>query len=1180
MAEHSSRDTDDLLQQDLHNSSSGFEQHHPPLRPDPCDFLLDAIDAQLGKLQVNTCNQDSSKSAPFKWSKDTGLGSTVSQTNDTPMSCLDLTDTPTVKQTSADGSTVAPVPCEEATPDSDVWTVSKVEMECHKEQVLWRLERLLGDTCKQRAMSGEHHLPSESICTEDFVRCFREEMVDLAMPEGSVQELDKEEEAERSMISDGDPCQSDQNVHGVVRFACRNVKSSKDTVDFCHYKPKQREERDRYPSHSSGVPTPHNVIYSTEIEREHRNPTHISSPKARCLAGVPVWNFDTVSIDSDLDSVCTDVVRRHLHRQAGAFQTKSTLLLQAQRGRRDIYRAECSLGNDDKDTDEESNGHWSRTSKLERASENMHSAWEKMRHHLSSLRQRCVKVEETLRMRKSHLAEVELSLSELQLRRKNAMQDLERLSAETGHMETEKRQLEYLLKDSKSERDSVSCQLQKLQRQKQAYLHDLRRMEEGLKKKDQLEDKSCVEKVLLNNISTCFLGTPHSFVFLFHKQTNIVMSELERQEMERQLDCAKTELFSEQRRAREKLESMQQMLEETCEELFRVSETETSLRNRCTCLEEKERQKKGLECQARELQGELGACKARVDTLEKMLAQKEQHLLDLQEQRGALQAEGDRQRGELEFIKTQHDNALKEARGHASSAMEAALKQQMKELDFSYKQQIKKVREDEAKMLENSLKHQKEESKKREEELHAETLEKVHKAVEEERRKMEAEKMESVHFHCSLLEEQNRRSLEHARSELHQEKDNVLTLQHKVAELQSRVQELEGERSGQQREQESLLSVICRSLKEEHQAELERLQKHMQQEAERTVLQLEQAAQLAKGEAEKIHQVLEEKEISHNEARAEQQQQLRAWAQELVAECEQLHLLMGQSGGKPKSLQLLSSATIDEAIIYLKSLKDPLKHLHQELDSLKQTSEQLHADKERELRLQRQQLRMERNQALDSLKERLIQEHIEELSSLKWAHMSDGGLEASLRRQLEAKDMELRQVQTNMAQWKEQTTARLACKFEEELTAELERKTSHIQETQRSEGQTRHSTKHQDVQYSNRSTCVYATVPHIPSDVASLKLVRYLQSRVNQLRVENQTWRPTPVKTGPCLLTVSQCIPSLKLVIALHTSYTACTSFFKFMSKHSCWMLVGVMIFVAFLIKQTRDNKRQQYYRM
>lgn len=52
----------------------------------------------------------------------------------------------------------------------------------------------------------------------------------------------------------------------------------------------------------------------------------------------------------------------------------------------------------------------------------------------------------------------------------------------------------------------------------------------------------------------------HFFVAsLFHKQPSVVMSVLEREEMDRQLDSAKTELFVEQRRARERLESMQEV---------------------------------------------------------------------------------------------------------------------------------------------------------------------------------------------------------------------------------------------------------------------------------------------------------------------------------------------------------------------------------------------------------------------------------------------------------------------------------------------------------------------------------------------------------------------------------------------------------------------------------------------
>lgn len=49
-------------------------------------------------------------------------------------------------------------------------------------------------------------------------------------------------------------------------------------------------------------------------------------------------------------------------------------------------------------------------------------------------------------------------------------------------------------------------------------------------------------------------------VFFVPTQHSVVMSVLEREEMDRQLDCAKTDLFAEQRRSREKLESMQDVL--------------------------------------------------------------------------------------------------------------------------------------------------------------------------------------------------------------------------------------------------------------------------------------------------------------------------------------------------------------------------------------------------------------------------------------------------------------------------------------------------------------------------------------------------------------------------------------------------------------------------------------------
>ncbi|XP_072244026.1 uncharacterized protein [Leuresthes tenuis] len=761
---------------------------------------------------------------------------------------------------------------------------------------------------------------------------------------------------------------------------------------------------------------------------------------------------------------------------------------------------------DDQDTDEEVN-HWSGTSRTVGTSEKMQSDMTKMKERLFNLQRKCEKEEETLRLRRTQLKDAKLCLSELRQKKKHAMQQAERLAAEIAQMEKERSTLESFLRDSRVERESVSCQLQKLQRQKESCLLKVRDIEGDLallfRHNRDLQDGSCMNR------------------------GGVIVSVLEHEEMERQWDCAKTELFAEQRRAREKIDSLQEKLEETRDELHRSTEAESSLRNRCACLERKQMQKEeqmeALQLQESKLQRELGECKIRTDKLNAMLAQKELQVTDLQEHCGTLQKERDGLKRELEHLKTQHCKELKEAQDQAHTLMidkqaEEEKVNTLKEEILSLTQHIEsmqssiQLKEEEMIKLRKLLQREKAEAKKREEELHAEALEKVNNAAEEERRKSEAEKVETVQMHCGILEEQSRKSLESLTSE----KNKSLALQHQVVELKTRVLEMERE--------------SCKSLKEEHQAELQCSQ------SLRTVLQLEQDVRLAVEESDRLRVKLEERESSHKLCTAEMEQQLRHWAQQLGAECQQLHFLLEQRDG-----ELPQSLPVAEALTHLRTLREQLKHfisqLQQELDSQKQTNEQLRKDKERELSIQRQQLNVERDQALNSIKERLIQEHIEELSSFKWAHMSERGavgVAASLRRQLNAKDLELRQVQRSMAQWKEQTAARLARKFEEELTAELERcksklmrgrKASKTREVRPEGGRTVGAKEAQTAVCSPFAHAVDSAA-HIPSDVSSLKLLRYLQSRVTQLRVENQacTGSPPPPDTKPSDLSGSPSI--------------------------------------------------------
>lgn len=121
-------------------------------------------------------------------------------------------------------------------------------MESEREQVIWRLQRLLGDQCDQgRVMEGAGR-PSESVCTEDFVRCFRDEMVELqqsnhdaqqrqsASETGNGARFQSEEPREggnpaepKEHLSDSYRAKTSEEADNTGRLRADNLKSSK----FC-----------------------------------------------------------------------------------------------------------------------------------------------------------------------------------------------------------------------------------------------------------------------------------------------------------------------------------------------------------------------------------------------------------------------------------------------------------------------------------------------------------------------------------------------------------------------------------------------------------------------------------------------------------------------------------------------------------------------------------------------------------------------------------------------------------------------------------------------------------------------------------------------------------------------------------------------------------------------------------
>ncbi|XP_035235162.1 trichohyalin [Anguilla anguilla] len=1346
-------DTDELLYSDVEAEVRGSGPAHARPPRDHCDLLLDAIDAQLSRLQAQShvvrAREDGGNSKRMTHnstalgqsqsvSKDTGFGSTL-HTNATSTPPLDVghsvSETPDLsseKQSGSRGPDSAEQEEEEEEEEEDDGgaAAGEAEEDSERKRCLWRLERLLG-----RAEGGYGSPPprrEDSVRTEDFAARFREEMLEplggvraegagpgsgssgeepaggvraegagpgggapLGLCEQSTQaqhsqlpppggdsEQSGDTASEQVELSQGQPPQGckKRSVHQESRpIGGRSVSMTAltDSTPLCvHKRPGTAPTSDGTnwtstphaegsggfgsapgPPSSSGtgvLTASRSSVITAETEGVTGPPAR---PAVRHLAGVPVKSFDSVTIDSDLDSVRTDRVREHFRKalRCGAavrcaqgnlyledlctdqsdpdllLEPRSKFSLQALRrnvpdgsrrvraphnSRRGppsaVVRYDCS---NDEETDEEEEAEeeeeqehtglsgldhrglvqknsapWRRRpGRLRRPHlRTLTGGWLEamsvdrllLEEALHALRQNCLREEERLKQKREQLHDTELSLTTLLQQKKHALQELEYAQERAEQAEREGRGLEASLRDSRTLADSTRSQLRVLQAQRDAHAQELRDLEEEL---IALRRHKGAEAEKLSS--------------LCQKLHASGLSVLEREELDRQLDSAKTELFAERRRARHKLDSLQERLEETQQELEQCGEEVRVLRASHMGLEEEltaaQRQREDLEqrrreeaqaheAQVQELQGRLGEHGGRVGALERLLAQQEVRQQEAQEQLGALQEEKRSLEAQLLSQREEHLAELRETQEQARRRKELELEQLRSELSSAGQQEVQQVlgraeaekrealkeqalshaqrtdalrarvqlMEEELRKLTDALERQEEAAKTWEEELRKEAQETVRQALDQERRKWEAQKGEELRVQQEALEEQGRRAVERMSEEAERERRNSLALQNKIVELQTRMQEQESDARLQQREHAAALTAQLGALRDEQQDELQQLRRQLEQEAQREVSRLQLAVQEAQEEAQALRAVLSLRRGRSPEeggvSRAELQQ--RGWATEMGAECQRLQELLEHCGATGGAVQLPHNPTVAQVAQTLRSMREQLytlvSRLQQDLDTQRHKTQQLARDKERELRTQSERLTVEREQALDSLKERLIQEHIEELSSMQRTQLRDsscepGGVVASLRRQLQEKDGELREVQRSMGRWKEQTATRLARKFEEELTAELERckaqllkerrvprtRTDQQRKLQRLETEMRQLT----AEYGDPGVLRSTSTPSLlsadppaapgPPDLATFKLLRHLQSRVRQLRAENSVQSCSPTHLGPYLNT-------------------------------------------------------------
>ncbi|XP_046697667.1 trichohyalin isoform X2 [Silurus meridionalis] len=1124
-------DTDELLSIEVISDFCPTRDH--------CDMLLDAIDAQLSRLQVRetlvteTCSLGQAKGENGKRedilgsvsldrttsiSKDTGLG-TDKASSAADVLTSDQADLTTVEN-SKNGMEHVRLQenvCEENEAHEGQGTTTEWptggaggDRSSKREQCLWRLERLLGTgNGVARKEDGDEE---DSVRTEDFSARFLEEMLEPTKlsTAGSVPDFSAPDSA--------------------------SISSDTTLITEPHTSNSQRGNQNR------------SVV-------SFQNPS-------RQLAGVSLKSFDLVTIDSDLDSVCTERVRHHLQSSltnsigqslSKIFPVNSSLyFITAQEGFLENGSRAGRIGvkstegpeNRRESSEDELNSVCVRGSRVLRSPSSVQRREKKnqsRRHNNTSTNSTAStaskgKAEDK---RNSDFRYVEPSLAELQQQKLAGVQEMDRLREEVERAEKEKHTLHLSVGHTRTHTQLLRSELNKLQAQRDLYIQEVRALQES-------------QAALQRHMTTIHHdSSPRRYM------NSGCASALEREEMDHLLDKAKSELFSEQRRFRHTLETMQERLEEVNQGLEQKQEENRKLKEKCSKLEQKlitatkTRQdlQESVQKERVEQEGRLGA-------LEKIVAQKELLLLAAQEEKNHLEME-------IRAVREEHSAKLTASISHAQKQKELELEQFRTQMTLTHTEELQRVRiqvheikeaalreqavthtrhteslhnriqmkEEEVNRLEECLKQQQEELRKREEELRGEMQEQVKRVMAQEQKKWEEQRAESVRELQARLEKQMQEVEKRGKAEVEKEKRGALELQNKVLELQKTVEELDRAASKQ--------TVVIRALRDEHQTEIYKLRRQLQQEAEGEAVRLKKSVRRSEAELQAVRAELQgmraelaEQGRLQQGAEARHEQLNASWAQDIHAECVCLQELLTFTGFTVDNTHLSHGVTVNEAVKVLQSLRKSFQHLIPSLQthitSLTHTKQQLSADKEEELRVQREQLIAEKEKAVNALREKLIHEHIEELSSLNRARVHEddegGGTAARLRRQLRAKDEELRQVQRNMVQWKEKTMARLARKFEQELTSELDRKPCRHKSDQRRrleqlEGEMRHltasSSEITDVPPSSTSST------HLPDtantrDLDSFKLLRHLQSRIRQLQADAQsqthTYTPNVVR--------------------------------------------------------------------
>ncbi|XP_071944545.1 uncharacterized protein [Antedon mediterranea] len=633
-------------------------------------------------------------------------------------------------------------------------------------------------------------------------------------------------------------------------------------------------------------------------------------------------------------------------------------------------------------------------------------------------------------------------------------------------------------------------------------------------------------------------------------KNDAVTSDLEKNELARQLNLAKQDLFSEQKTSREKMEKLTEELEE---QLHKIEELEYTHEEKVREYEEKvndledkamkqlaeknaliENMEKTHKQEKKQMEKGYTEKEQKIDALNKTIKDKQEvydalrdKLYALQEDLSKSQENGKQILQEKERVEKYNeinketallkmrDNLLKEKEselGKLRQEMVATRQDIVRNQEETFKQQTNKYEEDlkekveEIDLLKSRLQEQEKATRGLGEKLRKEALDQIKNAIKKEREIWEDESKKSLKRELIKKNDEERWATTQLKADIAKEKQYSSQLQIAINSLKDELDSLRQENLTMHRQKVEAVSKIREEARQERQTDLEEMRQEFNQEKTKELQKLKESERAKDEEIKILKSEIQKNKEREREVLRDYERTSRSLVMEMNEECKKTSQALGVSSkkvligahkgamtnGKTSSsgsdTEISSKVQLMSALGNIKGCNEDLRNKLQELkQSLdKQKRINLKASKVREKEKKNRSL--ESSSSLQAMKDRLDMDHTDEIESLQQTVAKLKATESALQGRLVEKDKEMIQVQKGMTLWKEETALKMAKKFEEELNKELQVRM-----------QDSHHTPLRRSANSDRSASPS------PQDANTVKLLRHLQEKIKLLRHENVT---------------------------------------------------------------------------